>query len=239
VPARKRTRAPHEAPGTPTAAPSRRAVAITLAVGLALLAAGVAAVLSQRGVHAAATNRVTASEALSTTAPPTRYCQRGEHVPAGTAAVRASLGSLSPTAPRIELLVRDASGVRARSSVSGARWSRHAVVVPLSRPLADEVDGRICIRLAPTAAHERVRLYGQAPDLSAEVEAGAVQAGRARFEYLYSGRMSWWAFGGTVVDRIGRGHVFSGRSVALAAALLALLSIALASWQLVRRDRRA
>jgi len=224
------------------AVPARRTILVSLALGLALLAAGVAATLSQRAVRWAATNDVTAGETLLVAPAAWQRCQDGEHVPARTATVSVSLAHLSPTPPRIEVRVIDRAGVRARGS-GGARWGRHAVLVPLRAPLAAGVDGRVCIRLAPTAAHQRVRVLGQNPEAGEEGEEGeapqrSVQSGRLRFDYLYAAKSSWWAFAGTVLQRMGRAHIWSGRSVGLAAALLSLAAIALAVWQLLRRAPR-
>jgi 4-amino-4-deoxy-L-arabinose transferase-like glycosyltransferase len=216
--------------------PSLRTRVITLAAGLLLLAAGVALALSHRAVHPAATNNITTGEVLATKGPRAHFCQPREHVPAGTAKVRVSLGSLGPSAPRVELLVRDRA-VRAKGT-SDVRWSRHAVVVPLRSTLADDVAGRVCIRLTPNGPHERVRYYGEEPNLAGAVP-GTVRSARLRFEYLYPAKTSWWQFAGTVMDRIGRAHVWSGRSVALTAALLTVVAIALASWQLVGVRRNA
>lgn len=220
----------------------RRPIAIALAIGLVLLAAAVAAALSHRSVHPAATNGIASGQVLLTRAPGARgtdFCQAGEHVPAGAAELRVSLGSLSSADPRIALTLRDRGGTVRASGGEAARWSRHAVVVPLrGGALARDVAGRVCVRLAPTAAGQRVRFYGQQPEGEA-AEAGAVQSAQVRIEYLYAGEASWWRFGGTVADRLGRGHAISGRSVALLVVLLALLSIGVAAWQLVRRDADA
>jgi hypothetical protein len=142
-----------------------------------------------------------------------------------------------PPRPALEAeLMAAGSGTRLAGGV--AVWSRDRATVALRPPLAREGPVRVCLRLGGGGARgggARVELLGAPADRAGgATDDGQPLGGRFRVEYLPAHPRSWWAFAPTVVARIGRGHPWSGGSVALAAALLALLSIGLAAWLLVR-----
>lgn len=212
-----------------------RAALATLAVGALLIAGGLLATLSRADVRRAGTNDVLVEAQVDALSGSHRVCQADERIPAGTAAVRVSAvreGS-PPTTVGVELLGAQGQGAVAAGSAPAADFE--ATVVPLRPHVAEELAGQLCLELRAAAPGASILLFGEPTDASrSAVEGGRHLEGRIRFEYLRAGSESWLAFAPTVVDRVGLGHAWSGTSVALLAALLALASIGVAAWLLVR-----
>jgi hypothetical protein len=165
---------------------------------------------------------------------PRTICQAGEQIPSGTAAVRISLVANGP-APSVVVSSGDGT------SVSGSGAHAHAegsmVVVPLARQLRRDAEGDVCVKLP--AGPQRYGLIGTATDPEfAATEGSEPLPGRLHLEYLTAGTHAWWSSVPTFVRRLGRGHAWSGPSVALLVALLMLAPIALAAWQLTRDEGR-
>jgi hypothetical protein len=209
-------------------------VLATFAVGLAALAAGVAVTLARADVRPLSTNDVIVQVPVSNLDGDHRVCQDGERIPAGTAAVMATI--VPSARRRAAMSVEIATGGATVASGTASRWQDNAAVVTLRRVVAADVAGRVCLEIRTRG--EEVTLVGASAGEGTDAVAdGERLGGRVRFEYLRSGEETWWAFAPTIVERIGRGHAWSGSSVALAAALLTLTSILLAGWQLARVSR--
>jgi hypothetical protein len=214
----------------------RRTRRRTLAVGLTLVAAALAITLSRGAEHRTGTNGLPARGFLGVTATPATLCQTGERIPAGTAALRFSAIASSYAAPRLTLTLAQVGGGEATST--DARWDgRHALVVAFARPLPSTTLADVCVRLHAsgnrTYAFKGTATYPE----EAATSGGQPLPGSMHIEYLADGGGSWWSFAPTLVRRLGRGHAWSGASVALLAALLMLASIAVSAWQLSRTDR--
>jgi predicted membrane protein DUF2142 len=200
-----------------------RSVRITLIVGLGLLAASVAVVLAHRSTRLAGSDNTPAT-ALVEELPARggRLCQGGEILPQGTAALRLSLQS--DAGPPIDVLAL-AGARRVAAGHRAAGWSGSSVTVPLAASVRRDVPVRVCVRVG-AGGGEHVDVLGLAASESAP--------GRLRVEDLRAGRASWWSFAPQIVARLGRGHAWSGPSVALVAGLLTLAAIGVALHRLAR-----
>jgi hypothetical protein len=213
-----------------------RSFAITLGVGLTLLAIALVATLSQAAPRRMGTNKIGTDEVFGATRGGGTFCQRYEQIPAGTGAIRISLfGVGGERAPPVRVTVADGSRTLAR----GARPASHPrpselIVVPLQTVLAHEATGRVCVTLGSSGG--QLGLVGQATDSKFAARTGREPlSGRLRIEYLRPGRESWWSFASTVAHRIAIGHPLAGSSAVFLIVLLTLASIILGSWQLARR----
>jgi hypothetical protein len=208
----------------------------TLAIGLVLIAAAVAVTLSRGAEHRTGTNGLPARAFLGVIETPATLCQTGEHIPAGTATLRFSAIASSYAVPRLTLALTQVGGGAATST--DARWEgRHALVVAFPRPLPSAMLADVCLRLH-ASGDRRYAFKGTAtyPE-EAATSSGQPLPGSMHIEYLADGGGSWWSFVPTLARRLGRGHAWSGASVALLAALLMLTSIGVSAWQLSRTDR--
>ncbi|HKG01688.1 MAG TPA: hypothetical protein VKB03_00790 [Conexibacter sp.] len=221
--------------GSAGARKRRRARRWTVAIGLVLIAIGFAATLSTAAEHRTGTNGMPARAFLGVMPAPTTLCQTNERVPAGTAALRFPAKSDSYAAPGLTLTLEQAGVVRAKST--DARWEgRDALVVAFAQPLRADLLANVCVRLH--ASGDRRYAFKGTPTYPEEAATIDDQPlpGRMHVEYLSADSGSWASFVPTIARRLGRGHAWSGASVALLAALLMVLPIALSTWQLSRDD---
>jgi hypothetical protein len=217
----------------------RRRRRVVLAICFPLLAAGLVATLSHAAARRTGTNGMPANGVVAVAAPGSgTICQQDEWIPSGTAAVRLSLIARSHALPPRLAVVLSDGDVAHRSSAAGARWDGDtSMVVPLARTLRAEIaGGSICVS-APAGGSEQYGLLGVATAGEAATATGRALPGRLHVEYLAAGEQSWWSFAPTLARRVGRGHAWSGPSVALLVALLMLAPIVLGAWQLSRGAR--
>ncbi|HEV7771873.1 MAG TPA: hypothetical protein VGO48_01150 [Conexibacter sp.] len=213
----------------------RRARRWTVALGLVVIAAGLAATLSTAAEHRTGTNGMPARAFLGVTPAPATLCQAGERIPAGTAALRFSAKSSSYAAPGLTLTLTQGGVVRAKST--DPRWEGHdALVVALAQPLRAGVLADVCVRLHASGGRRYAFKGTPTYPEEAATSDGQPLPGRMHVEYLSADSGSWASFVPTIARRLGRGHAWSGASIALLAALLMVLPIALSAWQLSRDD---
>jgi len=211
----------------------RRAAIATLAAGGLALACAVGLALSQASVRRTGTDDVTISGVVETLRGAHRLCQDGELLPAGTAAVALTGAPARRPALRVDVLDA-ATGAPLAGGAAGA-WSGSRLRVPLHPAAVRERRVRVCVALRAPRAPASAALYGgPAAGASSATDAGQRLGGRIRIDYLGAAPASWASFAPTVAARLGRAHALSGTSVGLLAALLMLLTIALAAWLLVR-----
>lgn len=208
----------------------RRATIATLALGALLLAGAVALTLANAGPRRTGTNDVVPSQVVASLSGSHRICQ-DERLPADTDVLRVSLASASAPPPRARVTVATREGPIASDRVA---WDSDQATVVLGSRLARDVDGRICFSLGSRASQATTDVTAGAVEGTGMTIDETPSQALLRIEYVDSRAQTWWAFLPTVVERIGRGHAWSGSSVALVVVLLTVLSIALASWQLAR-----
>jgi hypothetical protein len=198
---------------------------ISLAVGLALTAAGVVAVMSQSPAALARTNGVPVTGPIAEVSSAYQACQAHEVLPRGTTAIRLSLEAMYGPSVRVRVVRK---GELLTSGSQGSGWSRQSVTVPV-KPRARTFTGvSVCFAFAPK--DELVDVKGSSPG-------PGVHAAAIRVEYLRPGRRSWWSLASSVARRMSFGRATSGLWIvaAVAAAMLALTAIV--SWLLIRDAR--
>lgn len=213
----------------------RRTRRWTVALGLALIAAGLAVLLSSAAEHRLGTNDVPARAFLGGAMPtPGTLCQTGERIPAETAALRFTAKSSSHAASRLTLTLEQGGVARVRGTA--ARWEgRDGLVVALAQPLRTGMLADVCLRLH--ASGDRSYAFKGTPTYpeDATTSSGQPLPGRMHVEYLSADSGSWASFAPTIARRIGYSRAWSAASVALLA-LCMVAPIALSAWQL-SRDR--
>jgi len=206
-------------------------VRVALAAGLAITLAAIGLVLARPPVAVLASNAV--PPGLPLTYASTGDCQTGEHVPAGTRAIRLSLYAF--TGPRVKV-VTIAGGRVLTSGELRPGWSGASITVPV-RPVSRAAsDVTICIGLSTIG--ERAVAYGSR---TGEVEAASTRAqaahtsegealpGRISVQYMGNGHLSWLSMVSSVADHMALGRAWSGTWVVFLVAALMLAVAALAS----------
>lgn len=190
---------------------ARGKAAVTLGVGLALLAITGALVLTrspprvlragpQQGALVAVTNANVSA------------CQTGEALPADASAVRLAIWAFFGTS--IHVAVYSGSHVLTEGS-RGPDWTGSTVTVPV-RPLHRAVSPvKVCFRAGPNS--EALYFMGaETPPASAAISTnGQPLAGRVNIEYLTAGQGSWWSRILQVSRHMGLGHALTGTWVVL------------------------
>jgi hypothetical protein len=200
-----------------------------VALSLLLISTAMALVLAHAPTVLSRTNRALPTADLVTSATgPTRFCQAGEYLPAGTTAIRPWLAANSGPRVRLEAI----SGTRAiAAGETGSGWTSRELTVSVA-PLKHAVsDVTICVSFQ--VRDEEVEFVGfPSPLSSAAVSNGRPLPGRLAIEYLRPGSRSWTSQLLEIARRIqfGRsltGHWIVGLLLALTAGLVALVSVAL------------
>jgi len=214
---------------------NRRAVAVaaTLAVGLALLLGGAAAVLARTGVKETGSNRVRIYRELDRLPRGATVCQANELVPAGTGAVRPYVyhASNGGGGERLRVAIRaDGSGRVVAGGSHAADPGGEVTAVPVHQRIRRDLAASVCV----TALAGAFIVGGEASEEgSASIAARAI-GGDMRVVYLEPHARSWWSFLPTLVERMGAGRRLDGAAIALLVLLLSTAAIALAGAQLVR-----
>jgi hypothetical protein len=206
-----------------------RSTQFALAAGLALLALAIGLVLSGSHPVVASTNSVPVEKTLGYAGAGSSGCQTGGTLPAGTTAVRLSLGA--NIGPSVALHVFSGSQLVA-SGTRAAGWGiAESVTVPVRRVPRTVSGVRLCIRLGPETEPVSV-LGGVTREPVSPSKTRVVR--RSRIEYLRPSRLSWWALLPWVAERMGLGHAASGTWVVFLELALMLAVAALASYLVLR-----
>jgi hypothetical protein len=203
-----------------------------LIVALGLLAVALAAVLSGSPPSVTRSPLPLAELAeLGNVSGPTRLCQSGEVLPAGTTAVRLSLETL--IGPPVALTA-SAGGRVLTSGRRAAGWSSGSVTIPVA-PLA-RAHARVTICARVSRPREQLNVDGVAgpPGTAVHEAHGNALEGRMFVEYLRPGTSSWLSRARSVARRMGLGHALDGGWIAILAAALMATVAALLSWLVVR-----
>jgi hypothetical protein len=166
-----------------------------LVVGLLVI--GVRALL-QEGERYAGTNSVPANQVAVELEGGRQLCQKGELVPAETAAVEFAQATSDERAPGLEVELRDGDGrVLARGEKPGGYGPTVvAVEIPVQREERAGVD--VCVRVADGG---KLALYGLAAPTGRLTLAGKDRAGVLRIGYKRPGSETWLALLPTIAER--------------------------------------
>jgi hypothetical protein len=203
-----------------------RSVRLALAAGFTLVAVALLATLLGSPMSIASTNKVAVlDEPLVEATHATRYCQSGEILPRGTAAVRVWIDATA--GPRVHVLV-SAHGHTVASGVRGSNWIGSSVTIPVGA-LARTVSGTtVCVSFPLHDEEVIVQGRASAPAVAAHEDSKPLP-GRIWIEYLRPGTRTWLSMAVEVARRMGLGRASAGSWVALAALALMALALALAS----------
>jgi hypothetical protein len=204
-------------------------VRTVLAVELALIAIGVAIVMSGGPLIVTGSDEGAVRAALVGGEGGT-ICQAGETVPRGTSSLRLSLNA--HVGPAMTATV-SAGGHVLASGTRGSGWAGARVTIPVTRVAHAVRDATVCATIDQT--RETVTLIGQPTGRAVAARSGhIVLPGRIQIEYLQPGTRSWWSLVLPVARRLGLGRAPSGTWVALLVALLFGAVAALAACVAVR-----
>ena len=185
-----------------------RAVVITLAGAMAVVAIVLVLAMSDRDLHLAGTNNVFERFPVATLEPGDELCEQHEVVPADAAAVRFSVEPVTggPLAVRV---LREGRAV-SRGERPG-RWEGTSVDVPIDALPRTLNDAQVCLANRGEAALT-LRGYGIEPERLGATLRGEEVGRQVRLTYLRAEPESWWSMAGVVAHRfgLGRGELFGG-----------------------------
>jgi hypothetical protein len=201
-----------------------------LAIGLAFTVIAIGVVLSGSPAAVIGANSVKDGEPLATTNSDAGACQAGESVPAGTAAIRLALESV--TGPQVSVEALAGPRVLTRGSVDSG-WTGGTVTVPVRRVVRASRRVRICFRLGPTV--EGISILGKRTRNATALGGEGVRLpGRIGIEYMRSAHGSWWSLADDVARRMGLGRAPAGTWIVLPLAALVIMVAVGASWLALR-----
>jgi hypothetical protein len=212
---------------------------VTLAVGVALLAAASAVALTRSpprvarvGVPVGDASSVPLGKDLGDMT----LCQSGETLPAGVSGIRIGMWAFLGA----KMHVRVYSGSRILTEGSrGPNWTSDSVTVPV-KPVAHQTSGvTVCIGIGPNS--QPLLLLGtetppqeaaaatlgrNSPTPAAAASSHSTLGGKIGLEYLAGGQGSWWSRVASVAKHMGFGRSYSGEWIALlVAALMAAVGV--------------
>lgn len=210
-----------------------------MAVGCVLLAAALAATLAREVPERLGTNAAVADATLVAPASSFALCQAGEHLPAGTGAVRLSLAPAGAApGPRLAVTVAGRGGEPVAHGTRAAGWRGAAATVRIRPAIAAARTVRVCTTVGENAGVALFAAPGGGPrDAPSATVDGRRIGGRLRLEYLAPEPSSRWSQARGIARRMGFGHALEGASIAVLSALLMLGAAATALWQLARGDK--
>lgn len=212
---------------------TRARVAITMALGGALIMGVLLAILLQAPREVISTNNITVAQEVGLLGPHTTVCQADERLPASTAAVRVSL--IAYIGPAVSVTVTREGRVVAGGH-RNAGWVSSYLTLPLAPSPPAPIDATICLSRGGGAQLAGV-LGNVTPRSVAATSNGRPLSGRMRVEYLKRGERSWLSLAKHVARRLGLGHAPSGTWIVLPLALMMAMAVALAAWLLMREQR--
>jgi len=211
-----------------------RSVRVALALGATLAALALAATLTRSPPSVARTNGIPDEGEVASTQERARACQPEELLPAGTSAIRLTLGA--EIGPQVGVTVRSGTRIVTRG-VRRAGWTGGSVTVPVHRVSHATSHVNVCFALGRPL--EAVKILGnQTAAADALVSSGGERlSGRMGVEYLRPGQASWLSLLPSIARHMGRGHAWSGTWIVFAL-LTAMASVAcLIAWLTLRELR--
>jgi predicted membrane protein DUF2142 len=205
---------------------ARSRVRVALVVGLSLIAFAAVAVLSSSPLVVAGGNSVEPRASVIVTRSNAVYCQGGETLPAGTAAIRVWV--ITNVSPRVQVIVYSGLRIVTRGELPPGRLAS-TLAIPVSRVSRALADVEVCFKVGPVV--ERMLLIGgRTPDW----RPGETPV-KVRVEYLRAGPRSWWSLAPSVARHIGLGRAPSGTWAWLTPIVLMALASVLAVWLVARQ----
>lgn len=190
---------------------AKRKAAVTLGVGIALLAA-VGVLTLTRSPSRTVRTVAQGGQLVTQTTSDLGLCQAGEVLPTDVSAIRLSIWAFFGA--RIHAAVFSGSRVLTEGTRS-PDWTGSTVTIPI-KPLRRSVSPvTVCFHLGPTDQPFYLTGVETAPANAAVSNGGEPLAGRVGIEYLAPGRGSWWSRILQVSRHIGLGRALTGTWVVL------------------------
>ena len=200
-------------------------------------------VLAHGRTQIAGTDRVPNDEFVTTLAHGQRLCQGNEIVPAGTAALRMTIGTYGKPGPPLTISITVPGGARAREPVEVDRvaiapaWRQGMVVLPVPHIAKNYGNATVCIRdrgdPIAVAGTTYPNEYGFTDSLD-----GAELTSEIRIDYLLPGKPSWFSMIGRLAYRLTLGKGSYIRPLGWIAPLLLMLAVAGVLVRLLLREER-
>jgi hypothetical protein len=211
---------------------------IALAASIALGVIALIVLLSGSAPRLAGTNDVVPAARIGNRSHGGQICQRGETLPADTAAIRISLGAPAGRGgPQVGIVVGTATGSSLTQGRRAAGWAGSSVTVPVHRVTRATGDTTACV-LIGTGAPVVLAIGQPTPPLMPAMSGRVPVPGAMRLDYLRAGRESWWSYAPAVAQHIGFGRgTLGGTWVSFAIVLLVLAATAAAMRELFRSLR--
>ncbi|MFI5036900.1 MAG: hypothetical protein ACHP93_00280 [Solirubrobacterales bacterium] len=208
-----------------------RSVKIALAVALALMAAAIGAVLAHSPLTVAGANSVQAplyrnGSVLGNSS----SCQPAGTLPAGTSAIRISLGANAD--PEISVKVLADSRLVTQGTRSAGGGLNASATVPVMRISNTVHDALLCMTLGPSAEPVGIRGIPTQPAVSGAYTLHDV---KLRLEYLRPGPKSWWSLASSISYHFGLGRAAGGRWIGFLVLAL-MLAVAVLATRLTLRE---
>lgn len=183
----------------------RRAVAVA---GVLALAGVLVVMLLQSGPRRAGTGSTANGAFVITLQGQEQACQGTELLPAGTAALRMTIGTYGKPGPPLEVLAKDASGRLLTSGSLAAGWKQGIVTIPVRRVTNSAQPVTVCVTdRQRSGALIPIALAGN-PGAGYAIEvAGHMTPGvRLRYEYMRAGDETWLSMLPTIAHRLTIGR---------------------------------
>jgi hypothetical protein len=199
-----------------------RVVKVTLIVGVTILAAACAYVLTRSPPRVLRAGPKP-SGLITSLSGDGEACQTREAMPAGVTALRLSIGAY--VGARIHVAVYSGSQLLTEGS-RNPDWTGTSVTVPVTPLRQSTSNVSVCFDISPNS--ESLFLLGTPTAASGGLSLpdGETVPGRLQIEYLGPGQGSWWTRLLSVARRMGLGRAFSGTwIVLLIAAMVAAVGV--------------
>jgi hypothetical protein len=202
-----------------------RSVRIALTVALALVAVAIGAVLAHSPLTVAGANSVQAPLYRDGSVyANSSSCQPGGTVPAGTSAIRISLGANAD--PKIGVKVLAGSRLVTQGTRGAGGGINASATVPVTRVSNTVHDASLCLTLGPSPEHVGIRGIPTQPTANGRYN---LQDVKLRAEYLRPGTKSWWSFIPSIAYHFGLGRAAGGTWIGFLVLALMLAVAVLAS----------
>ncbi len=201
-----------------------RSVKIALGVALALVVIAIGAVLAHKPLVVVGSNGVAPLYRNGSVAVDTTSCQAGGTLPAGTSALRISLGA--NTNPEIGVRVFAGSRLLTQGARGAGGGLNASATIPVRRVSSTVHDARVCITLGPSGEVMGIRGIASRPEVDGLFRLQDVRLG---IEYLHPGSRSWWSYVSSIAYHFGLGRAAGGTWIGFFVIVLMLGVAALAT----------